>query len=65
MNSWETMENNCISGHSCKRKCMDCLEGFALMAYCDFCCKINYRSGIGKEKWVENPKCQSEGLGAA
>lgn len=44
---------------------MDCLEGFALMAYCDFCCKINYRSGIGKEKWVENPKCQSEGLGAA
>lgn len=49
-------ENICTSGHTFKRKYMDCPKSFILTFYCGFCCEIDYKSGIGKEKWMENRK---------
>lgn len=35
---------------------MDFPKSFVLTFYCDFCCKIDYKREVGKEKWMENHK---------
>lgn len=54
MNLCKKMENNFIVGYVFKRKFMDFLKGFIFVFYCDFCCKVDCRNRIGREKWIEN-----------
>jgi hypothetical protein len=63
MNSCKKMENNSTVGHAFKRKFMDSLKGSILASYCDFCCKVDCRNRIGREKWTENNSVSQVVLG--